>query len=135
MKNVKALPVVIKQGQSVYEAVVSLILEDINTLFVVDDDGALLGVLTGKDLLKAAIGKTDLHGMPVEMVMTRFPQVIWVDESTPVLEALEKLNQHQISCLPVVKGGHRPSGRFDMGIVLKLLDEMVQGHFEEGEEY
>jgi len=34
VKNIKAVPVVIQQGQSVYEAVVTLFLEDLNTLFV-----------------------------------------------------------------------------------------------------
>lgn len=135
VKNVKALPVVVQLGQTVYEAVVTLFLEDLSTLFVVDKQGTLQGVITSKDLLKAAIGKTDLHSMPVDMVMTRFAQVVWVDESSPVLEALEKLNQCQVSCLPVLKGGRKLTGRFDLGIVLKLLEEMAQGHFEEVGEY
>jgi CBS domain-containing protein len=133
VKKVKALPVVINKGQSVYDAVVSLFLEDLGTLFVVDEGGNLAGVLTSKDLLKAAIGKSDLQSMPVEMVMTRFPQVVWVDETAPVSEALDTLSQSQVSCLPVLRGGQMPTGRFDMGIVLKLFDEMAQGHFEEGE--
>jgi CBS domain-containing protein len=132
VKRVKALPIVVQQGQSVYEAVVTLFLEDLSTLFIVDQEGSLEGVLTSKDLLKAAIGKGDLQTMPVEMVMTRFPQVIWVDEDAPVTEALEKIHQSQVSCLPVLKGGRIPTGRFDLGIVLKLLEEMAQGHFEEG---
>lgn len=131
VKSLKAVPVVIQQGQSVYEAVVSLFLEDLSTLFVVDDQGCLTGVLTSKDLLKAAVGKSDLQAMPVEMVMTRFPQVIWLDEAASVAEALEKLYQSQVSCLPVLKNGRQPTGRFDLGIVLKLLEEMAQGHFEE----
>jgi len=133
VKKVKALPAVIQQGQSVYEAVVTLFLEDLSTLFVVDSQGNLEGVLTSKDLLKAAIGKSDLQTMPVEMVMTRFAQVIWLDESISVTEALEKLIQSQVSCLPVLKSGRLPTGRFDLGIVLKLFEEMIQGNFEEGE--
>jgi len=124
--------VVVQQGQSVYDAVVTLFLEDLGTLFVVDSKGNLQGLLTSKDLLKAAMGRSDLQTMPVEMVMTRSPQIVWVDESASVAEALEKLNQSQVACLPVLKGGKLATGRFDMGIVLKLLDEMARGHFEEG---
>lgn len=49
VKKVKALPVVIQKGQSVYDAVVALFLEDLGTLFVVDGQGNLEGVLTSKD--------------------------------------------------------------------------------------
>ena len=133
VRDVKALPVVIQQGNSAYEAVVTLFLEDSSTLFVVDGKGHLQGVLTSKDLLKVALGKPDLRAMPVEMVMTRLPQVIWVDEADSVATALEKLMESQVSCLPVLKDGKRATGRFDLSIVLKLLDEMAQGYFEEGE--
>ena len=83
--------------------------------------------------MKVALGKPDLRAMPVEMVMTRLPQVIWVDEADSVATALEKLKESQVSCLPVLKDGKRATGRFDLSIVLKLLDEMAQGYFEEGE--
>lgn len=132
VKSVKALPLVIQRGQTAYEAVVTLFLEDRSTLFVVDEEGSLAGVLTGKDLLKAAAGKADLQAIPVDMVMTRFPQVLWVDEAASVVEALEKLKQSQVSCLPVLKGGRLPVGRFDLHVVLNLMDEMMLGHLEEG---
>jgi len=132
VKNVKALPIVIQKGQSAYEAVVTLFLEDISTLFVVDETGNLAGVLSSKDLLKAATGKADLHAIPVDMVMTRFPQVVWVDESASVSHALDKLKQSQVACLPVLKGGRLPTGRFDLHVVMNLFEEMAQGHLEEG---
>lgn len=132
VKSVKAMPIVIELGKSVYEATVTLFLEDVSTLFIVDSEGDFQGILTSKDLLKTAIGKNELKNMPVEVVMTRFPQVIWVEETAAVTEALEKLQQSQVSCLPVLKDGNRPTGRFDLGIVLKLLEEIAQGRFEEG---
>ncbi|HBI56899.1 MAG TPA: hypothetical protein DDY38_08740 [Firmicutes bacterium] len=132
VKSVKALPVVIQQGQSVYDAVVTLFLEDLSTLFVVDEGGNLAGVLTSKDLLKAAIGKADLQAMPVDMVMTRFPQVMWIEESASVAQALDKLKQSQVACLPVLKGGRLPTGRFDLHVVMNLMEEMAQRHLEEG---
>lgn len=132
VKKVKALPIVLQLGQSAYDAVVTLFLEDSSTLFVVDAQGNLQGVLTSKDLLKSAMGRADLQAMPVEMVMTRFPQLVWVDEEAPVTEALDKLKQSQVSCLPVLRNDKLATGRFDMKTVLKLMDEVANGHFEEG---
>ncbi len=131
VKSVKALPAVIQQGQSAYEAVVALFLEDLSTLFVVDPEGNLAGVLTGKDLLKAAASKADLQSVPVDMVMTRFPQVVWLEENATVAQALDKLKLSQVACLPVLKGGKLPVGRFDLRVVMSILDEMAERHLEE----
>ena len=132
VKSVNAMPVVIQQGQSAYDAVVTLFLEDLSTLFVVDEAGALVGVLTSKDLLKAAIGKADLQTIPVDMVMTRFPQVVWLKESATVAEGLDKLKQSQVACLPVLKDGRLPVGRFDLDVVMNLLEETAYRHLEGG---
>jgi CBS domain-containing protein len=132
VRSVKALPVVVQQGQTAYDAVVTLFLEDLSTLFVVDEEGKLAGVLTSKDLLKAATGKADLQTVPVEMVMTRFPQVVWVDEAASVAAALDKLRQSQVACLPVLKKGRIPVGRFDLNVVMNLFEEMAHRYLEEG---
>lgn len=131
VKSVKDLPVVIRQGQSAYDAVVSLFLEDTGTLFVIDEEGRLTGALTSKDLLKASIGQAELQSVPVEMVMTRTPQLVWVDESATVAQALDKINQSQVACLPVMKGD-KPTGRFDLHLVLHLLMEMAEGYLQGG---
>lgn len=131
VKDVKSLPLVVETGRSAYDAIVSLFLEDHSTLFVVDGKGNLAGVVTSKDLLKVAMGGSDLHKLPVELVMTRFPQVEWVAEDSMVLDGIEKLAQSQVECLPVLKDGRLPTGRFDRSTVLKLLLELAEGNLEE----
>jgi CBS domain-containing protein len=66
------------------------------------------------------------------MVMTRFPQVVWVDEGDSVAAALDKLRQSQVTCLPVLKKGRIPVGRFDLYVVLNLFEEMAHRYLEEG---
>lgn len=132
VKSVIALPVVVQLGQPAYDAAVTLFLEDVSTLFVVDDGGHLAGVLTSKDLLKATIGQARLQSVPVDMVMTRYPQVVWLEETASVAVALARLKQSQVACLPVLKGGKLPVGRFDLNVVMNLLDEMTQLYLEEG---
>ena len=132
LKTVTALPLVIETGRSAYDAIVSLFLEDHSTLFVVDESGGLVGVVTSKDLLKLSMGGSDLHKLPVELVMTRYPQVEWLDEKASLLDAINKLAESQVECLPVLKEGKIPTGRFDRSAALDLLQELARGDFEEG---
>ena len=46
---------VIHENVSVYDAICTMFLEDVGTLFVVDDNAILVGVLSRKDLLRAVI--------------------------------------------------------------------------------
>lgn len=131
VKKIKALPLVVEAGRSAYDAIVTLYLEDHSTLFVVEAEGELAGVVTSKDLLKVAMGGSDLHELPVELVMTRYPQVEWVDEEASVLEGVEKLAQSQVDCLPILRNCRLPIGRFDRSTVLKLLQELAEGNLEE----
>lgn len=63
--DVKGVPRVIRTEVSVFDAIVTMFLEDVGTLIVVDESGKLDGVVSRKDLLKSAIGGGDLHKMPV----------------------------------------------------------------------
>ena len=56
VKEFKSLPVVVNENVTVYDAIVTMFLEDVGTLFVVDNNN-LLRVLSRKDCLRASIGK------------------------------------------------------------------------------
>lgn len=101
--DIKGLPRVIRAGASVYEAIVSMFLEDVGTLMVVDDEGHLEGVVSRKDLLKAAIGGGDLQKMPVSVIMSRMPNIICTTPDEPVLAAARKIIEHEVDALPVVR--------------------------------
>ena len=76
--EIKAVPIVINEELSVYDAIVMLFLEDVGTLFVLDGDGNLPGLVSRKDLLKIAIGNADIHKIPIGVIMTRMPNLITV---------------------------------------------------------
>jgi CBS domain-containing protein len=101
--EIKAVPVVIKEDTSVYDAVVTLFLEDVGTLFVVQDDGNLSGLVSRKDLLKTAIGKADIHKIPIGIIMTRMPNLVTVTPDESAYDAARKIVDHKIDALPVVK--------------------------------
>ena len=61
-------PVVVGEHTSAYDAVIAMFTEDVGTVFV-GTDSILAGVVSRKDLLKAAMGNNDLRSLPVRMVM------------------------------------------------------------------
>ena len=75
VKDYQSIPVVVNESVSVYDAIVTMFLEDVGTLFVVDKDLILVGVLSRKDLLRASIGKQELTTLPVNIIMTRMPNI------------------------------------------------------------
>ncbi|CEP68216.1 Uncharacterised conserved protein UCP026546,HtH-CBS [Moorella glycerini] len=101
--DVKGLPRVIRASASVYDAIVNMFIEDVGTLMVVDEEGHLEGVLSRKDLLKAAIGGGDLQKMPASVVMTRMPNIICTTPEESVLTAARKIIEHEVDALPVVR--------------------------------
>ena len=131
--EVKSMPTVIAEGQSVYEAIVTLFLEDVGTIYVVKD-GYLSGVVSRKDLLKNAMGKNDLESIPIDVVMTRLSHIIYVEEKSSVYEAMIKIINYQVDSLPVVNkvilDGEEfleVVGRFSKTNIAKLFLEMAEG--------
>ncbi|NLA04151.1 MAG: helix-turn-helix transcriptional regulator [Firmicutes bacterium] len=101
--EVKAVPAVIREETSVYDAIVSLFVEDVGTLFVIDEEGYLQGILSRKDLLKTAIGGSDLLRIPVAVIMTRMPHLVTVEPDLDIVAAAKKIADHQVDALPVVR--------------------------------
>jgi len=101
--EIKAVPVVVKEESSVYDAIVTLFLTDVGTLFVVQEDGNLAGLVSRKDLLKIAIGNADIHKIPIGVIMTRMPNLVTVTQEESAYDAAQKIVDHQVDALPVVK--------------------------------
>jgi DeoR family transcriptional regulator, catabolite repression regulator len=101
--NFKAHPIVVQKSTSVYDAIVQLFLEDVGTLYAIDENGYLAGVISRKDLLRAAIGNKNLEKLPVSVIMTRMPNIVMAMPETTLLEAAKKMIDNHIDSLPVVK--------------------------------
>lgn len=103
VKDYKSLPVVVQEQTTVYDAVVTMFLEDVGTLFVVREEGILVGVVSRKDLLKVAIGQSNLHEFPVYVAMTRMPNITTIELEATMYDAARKLIEAEVDSLPVVK--------------------------------
>lgn len=107
--DVKSMPVVVDEKDSVYDALVALFLDDASTVFVLSE-GYLAGLASRKDFLKAAIGGRDLQKIPVGVIMTRMPNIVVAFPQESILEAAKRIVMHQIDSLPVVET-HENKGR------------------------
>lgn len=131
--DVKSHPIVVQDNCTVYDAVVALFIEDVGSLFVVREGGCLEGVVSRKDLLKTTLGGQDIHKLPVGVVMTRMPNIIFTDPDESVLTAAHKLITHEVDALPVVR--HKESnsfclevvGRFTKTNITRLFVELGEG--------
>ncbi|QKS70869.1 helix-turn-helix transcriptional regulator [Paenalkalicoccus suaedae] len=103
VQEFQSIPVVINDSASVYDAICTMFLEDVGTLFVVKQDSILIGIVSRKDLLRASMGKQDLESVPVSIIMTRMPNITTCKQEDPILEVAHKLISKQIDGVPVVR--------------------------------
>lgn len=103
VRDVQSVPIVVQPTTSVYETIVTLFLEDVGTIFIVEDHGTLVGLVSRKDLLKAALGGGDIKALPVQVIMTRMPNIITTYPDEPLLTAARKLIEREVDSLPVIK--------------------------------
>ena len=107
---------------SVYDAVIHLFNYDLGTLIVVEN-GKLVGIISRKDLLKSALHGKNMEKIPVSMIMTRMPNIVYCFENDTVLDAIEKIIKHEIDSLPVLRkenGKLILVGRFTKTNAIKL---------------
>jgi CBS domain-containing protein len=84
----------------------------IRHLLVLDEEGALCGVVSQRDLFRGALARALGYGesaqrkllgtLVVKEVMTT--EVVTVGPDAPLGEAARLMLEHQIGCLPVVEG-------------------------------
>lgn len=127
VSDVMSVAVMIDEKESVQDAIVKIFLEDVGSIFVVNEKG-LTGIISRKDIVKALIGGGDTNNMPVSMIMTRMPNVITIKENAKVREAVSKLIEHEIDSLPVVRtveGKDTIVGRFTKTNATKMFAELI----------
>lgn len=130
VKDYQSIPVVINENISVYDAIVTMFLEDVGTLFVVDRNAILVGVLSRKDLLRASLGKQELSALPVNIIMTRMPNLTMCEREDLLIEIAKKLIEKQIDALPVVKeteNGYEVIGRITKTNITKAFLALASG--------
>lgn len=127
--DVKSLPVIVSEETTVYDAIVTLFLEDVGTIFIKNNENYLSGVVSRKDFLKTAIGNQDIHKMPVGMIMTRMPNVAFVYGEDSIYDAAVKIIDHEIDSLPVVEKNVDENNKIQYKIIGKISKTNITKKF------
>ncbi len=128
--EVKSIPVVIDEKVTVYEAIVTLFLEDVGSIFVLSN-GYLAGVVSRKDLLKTSLGGADLKQLPVGMIMTRMPNIVFLYADDTLQHAALKIIEHEIDSLPVVESVNDDNGEIQYKVIGKITKTNITNQFAE----
>ena len=99
--DIMSPPTTVTSVKTVYDTIVTMFTMDVGSIMVTSND-YLSGIISRKDLLKLTIGGSDIHNMPVSMVMTRMPNLIMIEKDDPASLAASKMIEHEIDSLPVV---------------------------------
>jgi DeoR family transcriptional regulator, catabolite repression regulator len=129
VKDFQSIPVVVSENVSVYDAICTMFLEDVGTMFVVDQASLLVGVVSRKDLLRASLGKQELTNIPVNIIMTRMPNITMCKKEDLLIDIAQKLIEKQIDALPIVKEtekGFEVIGRITKTNITKAFLSLAQ---------
>ncbi|WHZ01771.1 helix-turn-helix transcriptional regulator [Neobacillus sp. YX16] len=124
VRDYNSIPVIVRENVSVYDAICTMFLEDVGTLFVVDQNALLVGVLSRKDLLRASIGKQELTALPINIIMTRMPNITMCEMDDSLIDVAKLLIDKQIDALPVVRqseNGYEVIGRITKTNITKAF--------------
>lgn len=102
VSDIMSKPAVINEATMVYDAIVYLFLNDVGTVFV-ENNNLLVGAVSRKDFLKIAIGGTDIHKVPVGVIMTRMPNIICGSPDDSAYDMAKKIIEHEIDSIPIVE--------------------------------
>jgi CBS domain-containing protein len=115
-------PTMLGAEASAQEAGKCLDNEDVRAVFVVEDDGALLGVLTRKTLVRevVAAGRT-----PADVALREIaePPLHTIDASLPLEDGFHQLEENDLERVPVVESGGRLVGVLSRAVVQRRLAE------------
>lgn len=119
VSEIMSKPVTVSEDTMVYDAIVFLFLNDVGTLFI-ENNGILTGAVSRKDFLKISIGGTDIHKVPVGVIMTRMPNIICADKNDNAYDLAKKIIEHEIDSIPVVEILEKSDGKDQMKIIGKV---------------
>ncbi|PAE09863.1 transcriptional repressor CcpN [Niallia circulans] len=94
-------PLMVNQDTSIRDAITTLFMYDVGSLYVTGEEKLLLGVLSRKDLLRASLN-TNIDQTPVAVCMTRVPHIKVCKNDMDILEAASILQDFEVDSLPVV---------------------------------
>lgn len=112
----------VAEGASLGDAIREINRLELGAAFVVSHDDILLGIITDGDLRRFLAKNESISGKSIEDVMTKNPRTVSLD--SPAYDALNLMEKHQITVLPITDSHGRVRG------ILHLHDILGKGEFK-----
>ena len=131
VEDIMSMPSLVKKDTSIYDVIVTMFLSDVGSVFIIDDENHLSGIVSRKDLLKATIGGGDINKIPIGMIMTRTPNVVTIYKEESIVDAAKKIIEHEVDSIPVIeidedhKNKSKVIGRISKTNITKLFLEIA----------
>ena len=126
--DIQSTPVVLEEFVSIYNAIVTIFLENVDSIFITNK-GILVGIISRKDIIRSMMGGTDLQQVPIGVIMTRMPNIIYIRPEENVLTAAKKLIDHEINSLPVIENIEEDSQK--MKVIGRITKTTITNLFVE----
>ena len=111
---------ILSEKSSIHDGVVEIFTKDSGTIYITNGE-LLSGIVSRKDLLKAAIGGMDLKSLPISLIMSRMPNIYFCTKDATLFEAVETLVKKQVDSLPVVEYSEELDGYKVVGKISKTV--------------
>ncbi|ORN32591.1 CBS domain-containing protein [Lentilactobacillus parabuchneri] len=125
IRSILQKPTEIREDATLTEAVNTLFIEDVGSLYVVGDQNELVGLISRKDLLRATLNNTNASLTLASTVMTRMPNIFTVTPDMSVIETGKLLLERKVDSLPVVDQDNQTK------VVGKITKNRIFQHFIE----
>lgn len=126
VRDIMAPSVIITQDTTVQDAVTTLFMYDVGTLFVVEkESNKMMGVISRKDLLRSLVMGNN-QDVTVALIMTRMPNIYVTYPDVPIIQAAKSISLHEIDTLPVVEreDSKKIIGKISKTALVNLLIEV-----------
>jgi len=117
----------IRPEQTIREALVLFVRHNIGALVVLDDTGQLIGILSERDIIRAAPMNEAIFAQSVSAVMTR--EIITAVPQDDLMSVANTMTEMRIRHLPVVDQG-RLVGIVSIGDVVKAQRDHYHGEVD-----
>ena len=112
----------IRTGSPMATAIQEINRHSLGVILITDSRERLMGIITDGDIRRALAHKRELMTLTVDQIMSTNPHS--TQEDTPAYDALNIMERHQITVLPITDGQKRVKG------VLHLHDILGKGEFK-----
>lgn len=100
--EIQTEPTIVEETTSIYDGIITMFTKDAGTLYVVDGK-YLSGIVSRKDFIKAMIGRKEVESLPIPLIMTRIPNIIYLEPEESVYDAAFKTMSYEVESLPIIK--------------------------------